>query len=592
MCSIAMLSCGIVLLQGQVSQGAGEALVFDVPEGMSMTYADDIDAASINKTGGGDALVNADSVVLSGRATSSAGTLRVTGGGTRSFGSLMAADGVFEFFDAGTVFVKSGGFVRSSSLCAMMSFAGATVMESGSGTWQIAAESGQRGFLRVDEGSSLSVGASQMGKSGVAYCVLDGGAISVSGATTLSENGGTVCLVADGGMYVSTGAVSVAMSCAGMGAETLVAALGESGVFKSIGSDASDFSVGGSAAHRTIVAACDGGVFGAAHVMKKSTDATLHLGFNGGVLSPTYPYDFFGGHEPDSLTIYEKGLVIDTSETKNGGSFGAVWLTKPATGPTGLSIASIDLPTDPAFYAESYSGPVPVTISGTGVGAAVFASYDAVTRKIVSIRIACPGTGYDGDTTATIPSEDGKSSYACSVVMTEAKNTGSLTKRGGATFRLYGGNEYGGDTIAEGGELILWSDDSLPVTSGIFCRNGATFNLNNKCGGMFTVPRLGGSGGKISNGDIKVTEELAFDGAEIAVATNPLQMTGSLSLGQDVRLTVLHPKSLMPGVRYEVLRAAGGILGTIVEDGRFKVEIADGSIFLTRKPLGLILMVR
>lgn len=569
--------------------GDGEALVLDVPEGSTQTESESIAAASLNKTGAGELVLDGPSIVVSGRATSSAGKLTVTGAGTRSFGSLMAAEGILEFDNAGTV-TAGAGFIRSSSLCATMSLVGTNALN-GTGTWQIAAGAGQRGCLRIGDGSAFALsGEFQMGQSGCAHLELDGGSLAASSTMRLSQGGGTASIVANGGSFTTSGAIEVGASNAAAGGETLVAAYGAGGVVKTSG----DFAVKAAAAHRTVVAACDGGVFGAAHVTKAASDVSkLHLGFNGGVLAPTYPYNFFNDLEPDSLTVYENGMTIDTSETKNNGAFGAVWLTKPIAGPTGQSVAAIGLPSDVAFPSECYSGPVPVTIAGAGVGAAAVAEYDPVTRQIASIRIVSPGTGYDENTTATIPSEDGARTYSCPVTMVAARNTGSLRKRGGAVYRLYGGNTYGGDTVAEGGELVLWADDSLPATSGIICRDGATFNLNNKNGGAFTVPRLGGVGGVISGGSVTVTESLVFDGADIAAATQPLQMTGSLTLGANVRLQVDNAKGLEAGVRREVLHADGGISGAVGNDGRFKVEISNGSVFLTKRiGPGLILTFR
>ena len=565
----------------------GEAMTLDVQSG-SQTFSADISADSLNKTGAGEAVVDASSIVVSGRATSSAGTLVITNSGTRSFGSLMAADGRFVFADAGAV-SAGAAFVRSSPACAWLSLNGNTTLNGSSGTMQIAASAGQRGCVHVGEGASLSANELQIGQSGQGYCIVDGGSVSVSKAK-VSANGGTARIVADGGSFVSVGAITVAESSAATDEETLVAVYGAGGVVKSTGGD---FEVRASSAHRTVVAACDGGVFGAQHVTKTaSANSTLHLGFNGGILAPTYPYNFFNNLEPDSLTIYEKGLTIDTSEAKNGGAFGATWLTKPIAGPTGSSIEEIVLPDDAAFLAESYSGPVPVVITGTGVGAAAVAEYDAETRAITAIRVVCPGTGYDGTTTASIRSEDGATTYPCPVTMAVARNTGSLAKRGGAVYRLYGGNTYGGDTIAEGGELVLMADDSLPATSGIICRDGATFNLNNKNGGSFTVPRLGGAGGTISGGSVTVTTELAFDGGEVLAASGPLTMTGSLAIGANARLSVANHKSLATNERYEILHANGGITGVPTADGRFKVEVSNGSIFITRREAGCIVLFR
>ena len=585
-----LLSLAVAFAQVRQVVADGEALAVDVPDGIVQTNSADIAAASLNKTGEGELVLNGSSIVVSGRATSSAGKLTVMGSGTRSFNSLMVADGIMEFDNAGTI-STGGSFVRSDSLCAMLSLVGDTTL-AGSDTMGIAAESGRRGCVYVGEGATLSLAGKefQIGKAGQGHCIVAGGSV-VAGSAKLCETGGTARIVVDGGSFVSSGAMTVAApSAAATDEETLVAVSGEGGVVKSTGGD---FEVKATSAHRTVVAVCDGGVFGAQHVTKTaSADSTLHLGFNGGVLAPTYPYNFFNNLEPDSLTVYEKGMTIDTSEAKNGGNFGATWLTKPIAGPIGSSVEEIALPTDAAFQSEAYSGPVPVVITGTGVGAAAVAEYDAETRAITSIRVVCPGTGYDGTTTASIKSEDGATTYACPVTMAAARNTGSLTKRGGAVYRLWGGNTYGGDTIAEEGELVLWDDTSLPATSGIICRNGATFNLNSKNGGAFTVPRLGGAGGTISGGNVTVTESLVFDGDEIAVASGPLQMTGSLTLGANTSVQLANHKSLEPNTRYEVLRATGGVSGTLSDGDRFKVEVSGGSIFLTVKNSGLSIFVR
>ena len=54
----------------------------------------------------------------------------------------------------------------------------------------------------------------------------------------------------------------------------------------------------------------------------------------------------------------------------------------------------------------------------------------------------------------------------------ENANTGSFTKKGAGDFTLRCANTWGGDTILEGGELVLGAVGALPVGSKIVYRGG------------------------------------------------------------------------------------------------------------------------
>lgn len=260
----------------------------------------------------------------------------------------------------------------------------------------------------------------------------------------------------------------------------------------------------------------------------------FHLGFNGGVIKPTQSWGFSESKPPTSVTIYDGGMIYDTSECSAAYST----FQAPLSGPTGKGVASIALPTSAEFAAEKYIGPPVVTITGAGTAASALVDFDDATRTLKGVIITCPGFGYDAETTATIASADGKSSYACTVTMFDHTASGGFTKRGAGEVRLTQPSTYGGATIVEEGMVTFEHASSLPSGTALTVYAGATANLNNTAR---TVASLSGAG-TVSNGDITVTDSLHLN-CETVFGGGKLTVSGTLTLA-GARLVIDDPENI------------------------------------------------
>ena len=299
-----------------------------------------------------------------------------------------------------------------------------------------------------------------------------------------------------------------------------------------------------------------------------SDTKVFHVGFNGGVIKPTQSWGFNESKPPTSVTIYDGGMVYDTSEcSADYSAFQA-----PLSGPTGKGVASIALPISAEFAAEKYMGPPVVTITGTGTAASALVDFDDATRTPKGVIITCPGFGYDANTTATVASADGKSSYACAVTMFDHTASGGFTKRGAGEVRLTQPSTYGGPTVIKAGTVKFEHASALPSGTTLIVDAGAVADLNNIAR---TVVAVGGTG-TVSNGDLTVTDALHINCAT-AFGGGKLTVSGTLSIA-GTRLIIDDPENLM---QYKNAKSATFVTATALNGQPTEIVAVDGSALPT-----------
>ncbi|MEN5278225.1 autotransporter domain-containing protein [Brucella sp. TWI432] len=148
--------------------------------------------------------------------------------------------------------------------------------------------------------------------------------------------------------------------------------------------------------------------------------------------------------------------------------------------------------------------------------------------------------------------------------------TGSLTKSGSGVLVLNGADTYtGGTTVKEGGLVIGDASHSGAFLGGtVSVENGAHLSGAGFIGGLYA-----GAGSIIAPGNsigtLKVTGNLAFDAgatyvAEIDAAgkSDRIDVSGTAALGGAKVYVEKAAGTYMPGKRYTILSAEGGITGT------------------------------
>lgn len=636
---------------GPVTVAPGKKLVVNPKgSGCEITLAGNIDnQGTIEKWDVGGVLSVCGNVTTNKKITIGGGTVRFSGTGTHELGSAEANiySGTLAFLDAGRVHHYAGNIWLSGSANQFCTLSVTNTVFDGYrsdgsfGTIQMGYSEGCNGRMIVDAGSVVSnklmVGwygrgavhqrsgevyweivdsqnTEPFGAYGYGFYGLDAGSVVASGwmgmgvwsskaCAIFAQKGGSFKLnnalklgnYGYGEVYVGKGDYQMSGGLE-MGVSTSYPDSGFATVTVADGGSLSLPRMGGlSTTGNAVVNLNNGGKLSCGRLMHGSS-GELYLNANGGVLCPTWSWGFTGqldasANDPTQTTVYDGGITIDASACAVDGNDGSriPFAIKRATG---MGIKSITLPaSDSAFWTANFLGPTRVRISGAGKAATALVDFDLATSKPRGVIVTSAGFDYDANTTVTVDSWDGTTTYPCTVEMFEHQGKGGLTVTGTSTVTLAGANTYGGTTTVESGVLAFATASSYPAGSPlVMCPSGKV----DFYGRAMTLPSVSGAG-TVMNGNVTVTEKIAFRISD-AIAGRSLEMTGKLTLANGARLEVLDPENLSllsDGVRVNVVTAAGGIEGKLLIDPalsqKWHVSVRGGKIdFGAREGLMLI----
>lgn len=241
----------------------------------------------------------------------------------------------------------------------------------------------------------------------------------------------------------------------------------------------------------------------------------FYLNFDGGVLKPAQYGTLFNNRggvydDPDRVTVYSGGAVVDTSLCSGGNQN---W-SAPVLKPSGNVLLSVSLPTDSAWV-NKYIAPPRVVISGVNEhGATAVAEFDETTGKLTGITVTSPGNDVPADITVTIKSGDLASTFDCPFTVGAPATDGGFTKRGDHLLEMNmpsaTPNTWEGPTTVEGGTL-KFTNATYPDGSPLVLQGG-TLALG---GHPISVPSLEGYGAITGSGGVTVTDELRISCANL-----------------------------------------------------------------------------
>lgn len=309
------------------------------------------------------------------------------------------------------------------------------------------------------------------------------------------------------------------------------------------------FNFGGTSACTRVVSLRNGGTLKCQRLVHASDasgapypDTKLYLGFDGGILKPTLGWVFHSNwniYRPTAVTVYNGGAIFDTSESQPEGSYGSdCHFSSPLLAPTGKSIKSITLPTSGAFLTEKYLTPPRIRINGAGVSATAIVEMDLKTLKPTGVTVTCPGFGYDDNTTVTVDSWNGETSWPCTFELEEQRG-GSLIKRGEHGLVLYSSaTTLAGDTTIEGGFIQFNAANALPDGRGLHLVGGE-LRLQDKALSVTNLTGYGTVTATAASGVLTVTEAVETSAADVLAGRSlALVNKARIAFGAGCRLDV------------------------------------------------------
>ena len=247
---------------------------------------------------------------------------------------------------------------------------------------------------------------------------------------------------------------------------------------------------------------------------------------DGGIMMPTFiagwnmAYDYtpeFFTRNPDKFVLWEKGLVIDTSENTLNASSGDPRETNLGflfEAPTGKGVESVMLPTSGDYTTATYYGIMPIVfVDSTGWGASAYAEFDYTTKGFTKVVITSRGCDYSDSAKAYIESPDRSALYECVLTLTSNEGKcGPLVKRGTPPLWLHSANTISGGIVVEEGTLQTRKPNVIPANTPVTVVHGATLDLYNK--GDITVSTFAGAGA-VTNGSVTVTNAVRATCADL-----------------------------------------------------------------------------
>lgn len=285
------------------------------------------------------------------------------------------------------------------------------------------------------------------------------------------------------------------------------------------------------------------GKFKDAEVRESVAASKFYVNFDGGVLKvPSYStvFNYRGDvyDDPDRVTVYAGGAVVDTSLASGGTT---VW-SAPVLRPSGNVLLSVSLPTDSA-WANSYVAPPRVLISGASShGATAVTEFDETAGRLTGITVTSPGNDVPSDISVTITGGDFTGAWDCPFAVGAPTKDGGFTKRGANELEMNmpaaTPNTWEGPTTVEGGTL-KFTNATYPAASPLVLKGGEL-----ALGGhAASMPSVEGYGRVSGSGGITVRDEIRISCADLFGEGRSVSAQ-KVALSPGVRLVVTDPENL------------------------------------------------
>ena len=332
---------------------------------------------------------------------------------------------------------------------------------------------------------------------------------------------------------------------------------------------------------------------------------------DGGTLMPTMDNDwsgvgsthadFYKGN-PSQFVVWEKGLVIDTSELT--GSNTASHMPFSFAAPTGKGVESITLPTSGDYTTANYIGPARVVFEDeTGWGASAYAEYDFATKKHTRVVLTSRGCDYSDNAKAYVESPDRTTRWECALALSDnAGLGGELVKRGTHDLHLYATNTFYGIAV-ESGTLCAETDGVVPSNTSVRVAYGATLRLPDA--NPIQLASFTGAGRVTdkTGGDVAVTVTNALCAACADLfAGKYANFPAGLTFAPDATFTITDPENLEAYAHSGSVTAFTAQLvkgtprlafaGTPVHPGRWRLVRKSDGAYKFGASVGTVVIVR
>ena len=332
---------------------------------------------------------------------------------------------------------------------------------------------------------------------------------------------------------------------------------------------------------------------------------------DGGTLMPTMDNDWSGAGSthadfykgnPSHFVVWEKGLVIDTSELT--GSNTASHMPFSFAAPTGKGVESITLPTEGDYTTANYIGPARIVFEDeTGWGASAYAEYDFETKKHTRVVLTSRGCDYSDNAKAYVESPDRTTRWECALTLSDnAGLGGELVKRGTHDLHLYATNTFYGIAV-ESGTLCAETDGVVPSNTSVRVAYGATLRLPDA--NPIQLASFTGAGRVTDNtgGDVAVTVTNALCAACADLfAGKYANFPAGLTFAPDATFTITDPENLEAYVHSGSVTAFTAQLvkgtprlafaGTPVHPGRWRLVRKSDGAYQFGASVGTVVIVR
>ena len=335
---------------------------------------------------------------------------------------------------------------------------------------------------------------------------------------------------------------------------------------------------------------------------------------DGGILMPTYPWGWTqagytdSSRKPDHFVLWEKGLVIDTSENESMSTYGGGESSMPFLfdAPTGKGVESVTLPASGDYTTATYYGIMPIVFEdATGWGASAYAEYDYTAKKFTKVVVTSRGCDYSDGAKAYIEGPERTNRYECVLSLTSNEGKcGPLVKRGAPDLWLYAANTINGGIIVEQGKLLAGQSVVIPANTPVTVAHGATLDLNNS--GSVTVSTFAGAG-TVTNGSVTVTNavratcadlfagkaaffanDLTFADGAVFEITDAENLPTYADAGRAIALSAGGDISRVPAVRLTTSAGAPAVTG----DSWSLRRTANGKSLKFGRDIGMMLLLR